>query len=180
MMETTFATFADFPAILALQALNHLTTLPENARGDGFLTTYLESEKLAYLHVNRGLFVAKSGGELAGYVCSEGWELGANRSFHERVATLFPLYLGSREITAQNSRLYGPVCVAAAFRGQNVLAGLVEAVKTEYRPRFSFLLTFIDYRNARSLAAHERKLGFQIVGELPYDDTTYHVLAFPL
>lgn len=180
MVSVFFATPADFPAILALQDLNHLNFLSEEARGDGFLTTYLETPKLEKLVAQHGLFVAKAGEELAGFACSEAWDLSGEREFHNDVVALFPLFLDGREIGARNSRLYGPVCVANAFRGQNVLSELVEAVRREFAPRFDFALTFIDHKNLRSLAAHERKLGFQIVAQLPYDDTKYHVLAFSL
>ncbi len=180
LISVSLATSADFAAILALQKLNHLNFLPENARGDGFLTTFLETPKLENLIAQNGLFIAKSGEELAGYVCSEAWDLSGERQFHLDVATLFPLFLRGREIGAGNSRIYGPVCVAAEFRGQGVLAALVEAVRAGYRADFEFILTFIDTKNARSLAAHERKLGFQIVSHLPYDDTKYHVLALAL
>ncbi len=177
-MTISLATPADFAAILALQDQNHLRHLPEDARGDGFLTTYLEAPKLEFLIARRGLFVAKSKGELAGYACAESWDLSGEREFHLRVASQFPFFVGGREINAQNSLLYGPVCVAAPFRGRGVLGALIEAFQAEFCARFSFGVTFIDYLNARSLAAHERKLGFRIVGELPYDDTIYHVLAF--
>lgn len=180
MIAVSLATPADFAAILALQERNHLNFLPEDARGDGFLTTFLEMPKLENLVAQHGLFVARAGDEIAGFLCSEAWDLSGEREFHARVATLFPLFLDGREISAQNSRLYGPVCVAAEFRGQGVLPLLVEAVRAQNQADFKFALTFIDHKNARSLAAHERKIGFQIVGELPYDDTKYHVLAFPL
>ena len=180
MTQTSLATSADFEAILALQELNHLSTLPETSRDDGFLTTYLDIPKMEYLVARNGLFVAKIGAELAGFACSEAWDLSGERGFHNDVVALFPLHLNNREIDAQNSRLYGPVCVAARFRGQGVLSSLVEAVRAQFRAEFSFGLTFIDIRNPRSLAAHERKLGFRRVFELPCEDAIYHTLAFSL
>lgn len=84
-----------------------------------------------------------------------------------------------RFVRADNSLQYGPVCVAESFRGQGVLEGLIESIKTHYAPYFEFGITFIDARNSRSLAAHERKMGFRRLALLPFEAVTYHLLAFP-
>lgn len=180
MIHVSRATPADFAAIVELQERNHGNNLGADARDDGFLTTYLDAPKLETLVCQNGLFVAKSEDELAGFVCSEAWSLSQQHDFYRCAAALFPLILNEREINISNSRLYGPVCVAATFRGQNVLSRLVEIVRCEFGAQFDFGVTFIDHRNARSLAAHERKLGFSLVAQLPYENTNYHVLAFPL
>ncbi|PQV65355.1 Ribosomal protein S18 acetylase RimI [Abditibacterium utsteinense] len=172
------ANSSDFPAIIELQERNHLSNLAENARDDGFVTTYLDTPKLEFLRAQNGLFIAKIGAELAGFACAQNWDLSGTNAFHRAVLSGFPLNLKNSAITAENSFLYGPVCVAASFRGRGILGDLIEAVKAAFRPRYNFGVSFIDHRNLRSLAAHTRKLGFQIVGELPFDDTIYHVLGF--
>ncbi len=183
MIQTTLATPADFAAILALQERNHLSNLAENARGDGFLTTYLEAYDLQTLCAQGTLFVAKSDGELAGFAGAKDWDLSGEHAWYRAVLALFPLPFEGFQITAQNSFQYGPACVAAPFRGQNVLGSLIEAVKAAFRPRCECGVTFIDARNARSLAAHGRKLGFATLAELPFGElrfgrTIYHVLGF--
>lgn len=172
------ANSADFAAILELQERNHLSTLDEDARGDGFLTTYLDPQNLEFLRAQSGLVLAKSGGELAGFACGTIWDPSSQSEFQRAVLQLFPLAFESFQITAHNSFQYGPACVAAHFRGLGVLGALAENLKASFRARCDFGITFIDHRNARSLAAHTRKLGFGIVAELPFGGTIYHVLGF--
>ena len=185
--EMTFSVFnassADFSDVLALQEENHLSNLAEDARGDGFLTTYLTLQRLEELSAANGLVIARSpSGELAGFAGAHEWDLTGAHEWSRAVLTLFPLELRFEQdeagLDAHNSFQYGPACVAGRFRGQGVLKLLLEATKANFAARFDFGLTFIDYRNARSLAAHERKLGLQIIAQLPFDDTVYRVLGF--
>ncbi len=170
---------ADFAEILALQHLNHLSNLAPDARFDGFLTTQLTPDKMAELSDQNGMVVARTNEcELAGYACGENWDPTGERAFHLAVLHLFPLRLGDFSINAHNSFQYGPICVAAPFRGAGFSQLLLHAIQANFRARCNFGITFIDHRNARSLAAHERKLGLQILTNLPYDDTIYHVLGF--
>lgn len=181
MFSVHNATSIDFTDILALQHRNHRSNLDPDARDDGFLTTQLTSEKMTTLCARHGIVVVRAAsGKLAGFGCGENWDLSGERAFHRAVLALFPLPLGDFFISAQNSFQYGPVCVAAASRGQGVLKLLIAAVSDNFRAHCDCGVTFIDHRNARCLAAHERKLGFQVVAELPYDDTIYHVLGFSI
>ncbi|HEX8463690.1 MAG TPA: hypothetical protein VF627_03645 [Abditibacterium sp.] len=175
------ASSSDFADILALQEANHLTVLPADARGDGFLTTYLTPQRLEELSAEGGMVIARAqNGELAGFAGAHEWDLTGAREWSRAVLELFPLQLEGGEITAHNSFQYGPACVSSAFRGQGVVAAMLRGVCANYAPKCDFGITFIDFRNARSLAAHERKLGLQIVADLPFDDTIYRVLGFPI
>jgi hypothetical protein len=147
---------------------------------NGFVTTQLSSEMLARLCAEKGIWIARdSAGTLMAYACANPWEFYGDGPFQEAAQALFPLELDERLVTAQNSFQYGPVCVAQLFRGHGVLEQLVETIKNHYTCRFDFGITFIDTRNLRSLAAHERKRGFCRLALLPFETVTYHVLAFP-
>ncbi len=179
MIQVFNAAPADFDAILALQERNHLSTLADDARGDGFLTTYLTSEILERLREDKGIVIAHAeGGALAGFAGAHAWDLTSGRPWPLAVRALFPLQFDGAPFEISDSFQYGPACVAGEFRGQGILRQLLGGVCENFAPRFEFGLTFIDHRNLRSLNAHERKLGFQIVAELPFDTTIYHVLSF--
>lgn len=166
--------------ILALQDENHVSALPADTLASGFVTTQLSLESLARMRANKGIWAVRaSGGALAGYVCANDWDYYGEGRFQSAAKALLPGDVNGRAVKADNSFQYGPVCVAHSFRGQGVLELLVEAVKLHYAPRFEFGITFIDVRNLRSLAAHERKLGFRKIALLPFETVTYHMLAFP-
>ena len=180
-MQIQFAQPADFAAILDLQARYHLSSLAENALEGGFVTTQLDAETLAKMSAQRALWIAKSDGEpggVAAYACAVEWQFYANSRFVEAVFARFPLALGEQIITADNSFIYGPACIDERFRGQGLLPQIIAAIRARYAATRDFGVCFVDARNLRSLAAHERKSGFSRVATLPFADVIYKVLAF--
>ncbi len=178
-MKIQLAQPADFAAILQLQARYHLSALPETTLEQGFVTTQLDGETLAQMHEQRAIWIARSdNGELAAYACAVEWEFYVYSRFVEAVFARLPLPLGEQTVTADNSFIYGPACIDERFRGGDILPALTEAIRARYSNHRAFGVCFIDARNARSLAAHERKLGFTRVAELPFADVIYHMLAF--
>lgn len=178
-MEITLAQPADFAAILALQARYHLSSAVLSELEQGFVTTELDETLLERLHAGRGLWIARDpNGELAAYACAVPWEFYGNGRFLDAVRELLPLPLDERRVSADNTFLYGPICIDAPFRGRGLLESLTDAIRARYAAQFAFGLCFIDVRNARSLAAHERKLGFRRVARLPFADEIYDVLVF--
>jgi hypothetical protein len=170
----------DVAEIIALQDQNHVSTLPAESMADGFVTTQLTPDSIARMSHNGGIWVARAAsGSLAAYACANGWDYYGDGPFQSSAKALLPRQVHGRAVTPENSFQYGPVCVAAPFRGQGVLEQIIGVVKTHYAPRFEFGITFIDTRNARSLAAHERKQGFAPLALLPAGNVTYHMLAFP-
>ena len=155
--------------------------MPENALEEGFVTTQLDLETLARMREQRALWVAKSNedaGGVAAYACAVEWDFYVDSNFVEAVFARLPLPLGNDTVTADNSFIYGPACIDAAFRGQGLLPQITAAIRVRYAETRAFGVCFIDARNARSLAAHERKLGFTRVAELPFAGVIYHMLAF--
>lgn len=173
-MKITLAQPADFAAILQLQSRFHLSNLPASELAEGFVTSHLDEATLARMHQARALWIARDAEILAAYACAVAWDFWGKGEFLNAVRALLPL----GEITWENSFLYGPTCIDAPFRGQNILPALAAQIKARYAAEREFGVCFIDVRNARSLAAHERKLGFARVARLPFDDVIYHVLAF--
>ena len=173
---------ADFADVLALQARYHVSSAAPQTMAQGFVTTTLQTETLERMHDARALWIARDdNGQLAAYACAVEWEFYAGSGFVERVFSHLPLPFGgadARLVSADNSFLYGPTCIDTAFRGRGLLPAIVEAIGARYAPTREFGVCFIDVRNERSLAAHERKLGFTRIGELPFADVIYNMLGF--
>ena len=173
---------ADFAAILELQARFQLESLAESELEQGFVTTKLDRETLQRMREQKAVWIAKTDDDtaaVAAYGCAVEWNFYVDSNFVAAVFARFPLSLGDQLVTADNSFIYGPACIDERFRGQNILSQLIAAIKARYAENRAFGVCFIDARNARSLAAHERKLGFTRMTTLPFADVIYHMLAFP-
>lgn len=174
------ATESEIEDVLSLHAANHLDALREQERANGFLTLVLTPDTLRTLIENNGLFVARGvSGELAGYVLATTWAFSVAQWPLARVpAARFPLDFEGESLDTENSFVYGPVCVAASWRGRGVLPALFEAVRRAYAPRFAHGVTYIDVRNERSLAAHTRKLGMVPLEQWQAGESQWCTLAF--
>ena len=173
-MEITLAQPADFPAILELQDRFHLSNLPADDLAEGFVTSHLDPKDLARMCQQKAIWVARASDQIAAYACAVEWEFWEAGRFLDAVRALLPI----GQVTWENSFLYGPTCIDAPFRGRGILPDFVRAIAARYASEREFGLCFIDVRNARSLAAHERKLGFARIAQLPFDDVVYDVLSF--
>ena len=158
--------------------------MPADELADGFVTTQLDAQTLEKMRAHRAIWVAKlgdadgNGDAVAAYACAVEWNFYHNSRFVEAVFEHFPLPFGEKNVNAANSFIYGPACIAATARGQGILPALIDAIKARYAANYDFGVCFVDVRNARSLSAHERKLGFARIATLPFGDVTYYMLAF--
>ena len=177
-MKVRLAQSSDFAAILQLQAQFHLSATPETELSGGFVTTQLDAGILEKMRQQRALWVVDAGIEVVAYGCAVEWDFYSDSRFVAAVFECFPLPLDARFVEADNSFIYGPACIAPAFRGRGVLPALTNAIKARYADSREFGVCFIDTRNLRSLAAHERKLGFARLATLPFAEVTYAMLAF--
>ena len=178
-MFIQLAQSADFAAILELQNRYHLSATPASKLANGFVTTPLDGETLEKMREQRALWIATDARiEVAAYACAIEWNFYADSGFVAAVFERFPLPFGDQLVTADNSFIYGPACIDEGFRGQNVLPQIVNAIRARYADSREFGVCFIDARNLRSLAAHERKLGFTRLAQLPFGDVVYQMLAF--
>ncbi len=100
----------------------------------------------------------------------EVWE--ANRSLYPTTP-----FLG-RPLDQWRRFVYGPVCVARDARGSGVLQALFAGLLDEVAGRYDVGAAFADAANPRSLQAHVRKLGMQVLRGFEFEDRSYHLLAF--
>lgn len=115
----------DYPSILVLHRKNLFSNLSDQERQDGFLSLDISSQQLAAANENLAVIVAVQEKLVVGYVCGTTQEY--NRQF-PLLNHMMSLYeetrFQGRPLSNYRSFLYGPVCVATAYRGTGILQGL--------------------------------------------------------
>jgi hypothetical protein len=178
------ATAADIAGIQALQAANLLTHLSAADRAaNGFVTTPFSPAQIQTLIDQRGVFVVEPAVEpaaaIAGYAMAGSWDFFCQWPIFEEMVSRFGRFqFQGQTLTLTNSFQYGPVCIDLALRGQGILPVLFGQVRSEMATRFPIGYTFINQANPRSLAAHRRKLGLEVVDEFEFNGGTFSGLAF--
>ncbi len=176
--HTRPATAQDLAGILQLQSLYLLANLPPEARDNGFVTTpFTEPQILEALALN-GVFVAEAQGEIIAYAYAAPWSYWKQWPMFEYMVDILPeaSFLDA-ELSEDNCFQYGPVCVHENWRNTGVFQHLFECLRLAWAPKFRISITFINMHNPRSLAAHTRKLHWEVLGHFSYNDNRYYLLA---
>ena len=172
------ATESDIDGILDLQAQNLYANLSADELADGFVTTPFTRELIRSLIAQEGAFVAESQ-DIVGYLFAGGWEFYSQwEIFRLMVSGLPELSFQGEKIIVDRSFQYGPVCVDRSVRGSGILSKLFTTMQSSFAPKLPIGITFINKLNHRSLAAHHRKLNFEIIDEFEFNSGHFHTLAF--
>jgi len=179
-MHFKIAKLSDIDNVLKLHAKYQIQTIQEEDKKDGFVTTALTKEELTKLiNEEQGLFIAIHEGEVVAYVMSASWQfLAAWPIFAYMMEALPSLeYLGQK-LSVENSYQYGPVCVDKSVRGSGVLESIFEFSRAQMSKKYPILVTFINKINTRSLAAHTKKIGLEVIHEFSFNSNHYYELAY--
>jgi hypothetical protein len=169
----------DIDGILNLQSLNLYANLSADELDDGFVTTPFTPDLIRSLLAQDGVFVAESDRKVVGYVLAGGWDFYTQwEIFRVMIARMPKLVFLGRDIDVNNSFQYGPVCVARSMRGTETLSKMFAVMRSSFASRYPIGITFINRLNQRSLAAHHRKLGMEIVDEFEFNGNSFYTLAF--
>jgi hypothetical protein len=173
------ATELDIDGILNLQAQNLYTNLSSDELADGFVTTPFTPELIRSLLAQDGAFIAESEGKIVGYILAGGWDFYSQwEIFRLMVDRLPELSFQGEKIEVDRSFQYGPVCIDRSLRGSGILSQLFATMQSSFAPRLPIGVTFINKLNHRSLAAHHRKLKFEIIDEFEFNNGHFYTLAF--
>jgi hypothetical protein len=174
------ADYSDIDEVLALQRKYHIGSIKEEDRPNGFVTTLITEAQLTRLiRDESGLFIVRQDGVLVAYAMAASWSFWQQWPiFVHMLAGLHELEFLGRRLSAENSYQYGPVCVDTSVRGSGVLARLFDFCRAKMAARYPILVTFINKINARSFAAHTRKLGLQVVAEFEFNGNQYYELVY--
>lgn len=180
-MEYTRASVADISQVEALQEKYHVSTIAEEDKKDGFVTTLFTREQFqSLIEEEDGLFIAKDGDKIIAYAMAASWDYWSTWPLFAYMIDDLPKteYLGLT-MSTENSYQYGPICIDKAYRSQGVLEGLFEYHRQVMAKRYPVMLTFINQVNPRSMAAHER-IGLDLIKTFEFNNNHYYELGYDM
>ena len=176
------ATLVDIPGVAALQQRYHVSTISEEDKPSGFVTTLFTEEQFKELiEKENGLAIACDGDKVVGYAMAASWEYWSAWPLFQYMIKDLPntKYLG-QVLSMENSYQYGPVCIDKNYRGTEVLPNLFEFSRLQMIVRYPILITFINKINPRSYDAHTRKLGLEVIKEFQFNNNNYYELGYDM
>ncbi|MCH3949687.1 MAG: hypothetical protein LKE33_01940 [Acidaminococcus sp.] len=180
-MEILTADLSHKAGIRALLRANHISTIAEEDKKDGFVTTQLTEEQLeALITREKGITIAVDQGQVVAFAMAAPWSFWkAWPMFLVMLDKLEQSSFDGRKLTEENTYQYGPICVAKAYRGKGVFEKVFYASLASMADRFPVMTTFINKINHRSYAAHVRKGHMTEVGTFDFNGNHYALMACP-
>ena len=174
------ATIADIPLLQQLQQKYHVSSIREEDKKNGFVTTLFTAEQFQELiERENGISLACDADQLAGYAMAGSWDFWSKWPlFQQMIADLPNVSFQGQTLNTQNSYQYGPVCIDMAYRGQGVLKDLFRYSTSQMSSRYPILITFINQINERSFAAHTRKVGLEVIKTFSFNGNNYFELGY--
>lgn len=181
-MRTRIGNTADIKGVLALQEQNLYSSLNEEERKAGFVTTPFTINQIEHIIEQNGLFVAENEEDvIVAYVFAGSWEYFEQWEIFNFMVSRFPDWrFKDNAITTENSFQYGPVCIDKKYRSNGLLNRIFEEMRQEFLKKYPISITFINKVNAISTAAHTKKLGWEIIDEFEFRNRNYIGLAFDM
>ena len=179
MITVCQATLNDMDGVLALLKANHVSSMTEEEKKNGFVTTNMTVEQMTRLISDEdGVTVAKDGDRVVAFALAASWDYWKEWPFFQNMIGLLPDNIFNGEaLSTQNSYQYGPVCVDKNYRGTGVFEKVFFASLEGMEKRFPYMATFVNQVNPRSFAAHTRKALMTEVSTFSYNNNNYWLLA---
>jgi hypothetical protein len=181
-MEYRNATLKDIYGVSQLQKKYHISTISEEDKPDGFVTTLFTEEQFKKLtEKENGLAIACDNDKVIAYAMAASWEYWSVWSLFQYMISDLPntKYLG-QVLSTKNSYQYGPICIDKQYRGTEVLPNLFEFSRLQMKDRYPILITFINKINGRSYRAHVDKLGLEVIKTFDYNNNHYYELGYDM
>lgn len=179
-MEYRNAKLEDIPAVSKLQQKYHISTIKEEDKPDGFVTTLFTEKQFKKLIENEnGLAIACDGDKVIAYAMAASWEYWSEWPlFQYMIDNLSKTKYLEQVLSTKNSYQYGPICIHKDYRGSEVLPNLFEFSRIQMSKRYPILITFINKINSRSINAHTKKLGLEIIKNFEFNNNQYYELGY--
>lgn len=174
------ATIEDIPKIEELQKTYHISTISEEDKPDGFVTTLFTHEQFRDLiESEQGVALACDEDRVVGYAMAASWEYWSKWPLFQYMISDLPNneYLGEK-LDIINSYQYGPICIHKEYRGTEVLPNLFDFSREQMSKRYPILITFINHINPRSYKAHVEKLGLDVIKDFQFNNNNYYELGY--
>jgi GNAT superfamily N-acetyltransferase len=175
-MDYRHAVAADAPAMAELFAANHHDALTEQERAkQGFVQGDLDADTLRSMAEDGSLLVADDDGRLAGLLGLASPENMPSPPppIQALLDAQDSLEWEGRPLRSTPFLLYGPVVVAAAYRGKGVARGLFTAALQAASARADVIVAFIELANQASWRVHVDGFGMTPLGEFTIGDRAY-------
>lgn len=170
-----------YAAILRLQSANFITKLSEEERKDGFLSAEFSLQQVAEMAEDLGTMLAIGEDGVAGFVCAFRREFDTGSPVIAKMIDCYDrVQFEGKPLSAYNSYIYGPVCIAREYRGRGLLRGLYDAQRDDLAGQFEIGVAFVSRNNPHSLDAHVAGLGMTEVGDFELNGNVYVIIAFSL
>ncbi|GLU43477.1 GNAT family N-acetyltransferase [Allomuricauda sp. NBRC 101325] len=165
-------TLEELEQILALQQRN----LPKNISAEeslkeGFLTVEHDMDTLKAMNDECGHIIAVDDNQVVGYA------LCMHPKFALSIEVLQPMFVEiNKVITGKtNYMAMGQICVAKSHRGKGVFRNLYLTMKEKLPEGFDTIITEVDGKNKRSLAAHAA-IGFTTLKVYMSGEKEWHLV----
>ncbi|MGM0395942.1 MAG: GNAT family acetyltransferase [Bacillota bacterium] len=174
------ATIEDIPQISELQKKYHVSTISEEDKSDGFVTTLFTPEKFGELiEKEQGIVLACDGDKVIAYAMAASWEYWSEWPlFQHMIKDLPDTEYMDETLSTENSYQYGPICIDKNYRSTEVLPKLFDFSREQMNKRFPILITFINHINPRSYKAHVDKLGLDVIKDFQFNNNNYYELGY--
>ncbi len=179
-MEYRNATYKDISGVSALQKKYHISTIAEEDKPDGFVTTlFTEDQFMELIKKENGLAIACDSDKVIAYAMAASWQYWSAWPLFRYMISDLPNneYLG-HVLSVENSYQYGPICIDKQYRGTEVLPNLFEFSILQMKDRYPILITFINQINGRSYRAHVDKLGLEVIKPFDFNNNHYYLLGY--
>ena len=158
--------------ILSLQQQNLIKSLSTLDREkEGFLTVEHSMEILKAMNDKCGHIIAVEDGGVIGYA------LCMHPIFADSIEVLRPMFSEINKVVQNqdNYMVMGQICVAKSHRGKGIFRNLYLTMKNRLPEGFDTIITEVDGKNKRSLAAHAA-VGFKTLKIYQSDEKEWHLI----
>lgn len=179
-MDYRYATAADAPAMAELFAANHHDALTEQERAEqGFVQGRFDTDTLRTMAEHGSLLVADDDGHVAGLLAVAPPDTMPSPPPPAKALldAQDSLQWQGRPLRETPWLFYGPVVVAAAYRGKGVARGLFTTARQAASERAGVMVAFIELSNQASWKVHVDGLGMTPLGEFTLAERTYGVVG---
>ncbi|QMU28887.1 GNAT family N-acetyltransferase [Adhaeribacter radiodurans] len=172
-------TAADVPAIVDLANAYTYQNLSLQERQSGFLTGVFSEAAISAMIASAPCIIAYQQQGLAGFILNTNLPPGKYPPLVQEIIIQLPqLNYQNLPVTHYNYFFYGPVLVAKNYRRQGLLQNMFQKTKEELKTRFNLGIAFIDQANKASHQVHTESLGWEVIGEITFNNHIYSLLAF--
>lgn len=167
------STLEELEQILALQQLNLINNISaEERKNEGFLTVEHDMDILKAMNDVCGHIIAVEDDKVVGFA------LCMHPKFADEIEVLRPMFEEINKVV-ENQNGYmamGQICVAKSHRGRGVFRNLYLTMKEKLPAGFDTIITEVEGKNTRSLAAHAA-IGFKTIKIYPSGEKEWHLIV---